>query len=69
MAANIGMIDRGLRLTVGLALVVFAFSYACAWRWVGLTGPVLILTALVRFCPAYWLLRLKTVARSASHVA
>lgn len=69
MAANVGSIDRGLRLILGLALIIFAFSYTGDWRWVGLAGPVLILTVLVRFCPAYWLLRIRTLARPAGWAA
>ena len=65
MTANIGMIDRGSRLVVGLALMAFAFYGTGAWRWVGLAGPILVLTALIRFCPAYWLLRIKTIAQPA----
>ena len=68
MAANVGTIDRGLRLALGLALTGFAF-YSGTLRWVGLAGPVLILTALVRFCPAYWLLRVRTLTRQDRHVA
>ena len=60
MYANVGTFDRVLRIALGAALLVFAFYSASAWRWVGLAGPVLIATALFRFCPAYWLLRIRT---------
>jgi len=51
MAANVGMIDRALRLVVGLALTAFAVFYTGSWRWLGLAGPVLIFTALVASAP------------------
>lgn len=60
MKANIGSLDRLLRLIVGLALLG-----AGAWfkSWWGLVGLVPILTALVRFCPAYLPLGLSTCRR------
>jgi hypothetical protein len=61
MNANIGMLDRALRLGAGAALIAFGIYDETSMRWIGLLGPVLIITALVRFCPAYWLLKLKTI--------
>jgi hypothetical protein len=55
---NIGDADRVLRIVVGLALVALAASGTVgAWGWIGV---VPLLTAVVRFCPAYTLLGLKT---------
>lgn len=65
---NIGMLDRSLRIVAGIALLAFALFETTEWRWIGLAGPVLIVTALVRFCPAYWLLRIKTVSQPPSAV-
>ena len=69
MAVNVGTFDRGLRIVAGLALIAFAVHDTSAWRWVGVAGPVLIVTALVRFCPAYWLLRIRTAPRPVRHTA
>jgi len=57
MKTNIGPVDRSLRLVLGLALLG-AGLYSKSWF--GLIGFLPILTALVRFCPAYTLLGLDT---------
>lgn len=69
--ANIGTLDRALRILAGiiLAAVPFVFAEALAgwgaWRFalVGV-GAVLLGTALLRFCPAYTLFGLRTCPRS-----
>ena len=56
MTANMGTIDRVVRIVVGLALIAFALGYIAPgtnWSWVGWIGVVPILTALVGYCPAY----------------
>ena len=58
MKANIGTVDRVLRIVVGLALLgLFAAGSIGAW---GLIGIVPLGTALVRFCPLYRLLGVST---------
>ena len=60
MMANVGTSDRVVRALVGLGLLVVA-ALGHGWvRYVGVVGVVLLLTALVRFCPAYRLLRVRT---------
>lgn len=66
-AANIGPVDRLIRLVVGLTLVLlpisttFAFWQDPAARWGFIAvGAVLTATAIVRFCPAYRLLGIRT---------
>lgn len=55
---NEGMIDRALRVLVGLVLIAIVFvGPKTAWGWVGL---VPLLTGLVGFCPAYRLLGIST---------
>lgn len=60
MTANVGGVDRILRIIVGLALIAFAvFSkneYA-VWGWVGI---VPLATGIIRWCPAYLPLGIKT---------
>lgn len=67
--ANVGGIDRGLRLVVGLALMLVIFLPMTAgwfttwggWRWLlPVWGAVMIGTAVFRFCPAYVLLGIRT---------
>ena len=50
MKPNVGGIDRILRYIVGLALLGAGYYFKSWWGLVGL-GP--ILTATVRFSPAY----------------
>jgi hypothetical protein len=50
MKTNVGGIDRILRYLVGLALLGAGLYFKSWWGLVGL-GP--ILTATIRFCPAY----------------
>lgn len=58
MSANVGGIDRVLRIVVGLGLLSLVFvGPQTPWGWIGL---VPLLTALVGFCPAYTLIGLNT---------
>ena len=59
MKANIGNTDRLIRYVAGLALLGAGFYFKSWWGLVGL-GP--ILTATIRFCPAYLPLGLSTCA-------
>ncbi len=62
MQANVGGIDRALRIVVGLALISLVFvGPKTLW---GLVGIVPILTGLVRFCPVYPLLGINTCPRA-----
>ena len=60
MKANVGSIDKLLRIVVGLALIAWALWGEGAWHRLGFIGIVPILTALVGFCPLYTLLGLRT---------
>lgn len=51
MQANVGSIDRLIRILLGLGLIAAALTGDIgAWGWIGLLPLV---TGLVRFCPAY----------------
>ncbi len=51
MVRNVGNIDRGLRVALGLGLIAATlFGQIGAWGWVGL---VPLATAFFGFCPAY----------------
>jgi hypothetical protein len=60
MTANVGLIDRILRLLVGVGLLAFFFLGEGGVRWLGLIGLVLLATAVFGWCPAYRLLGLST---------
>lgn len=57
MKANVGGIDRILRLVVGLALVAWALMGGPVWAWLGV---VPLATGAMGFCPLYHLLGLNT---------
>ena len=58
MTANVGRIDRILRIVVGLILIAMVFvGPQTSWGWIGV---VPLLTALIGFCPAYKLIGLST---------
>jgi O-antigen ligase len=51
MKANVGGVDRGLRIGVGLALMALAATGTVgAWGWLGV---VPFATGLIGWCPAY----------------
>jgi hypothetical protein len=51
MKANVGGIDRILRIAVGALLIVLAaLNVIGPWGYIGVLG---VLTGLFRFCPAY----------------
>lgn len=63
MKANVGGVDRLLRILVGLGLLALVFILPGAERWWGLVGLVPLVTGLVRFCPVYSLFGLNTCPR------
>ena len=60
MQANVGGIDRILRIVVGIALIAATLMGVIgAWGWVGV---VPLVTGLFRFCPAYGLFGVNSCA-------
>jgi len=58
MNANVGNLDRALRVVVGLALLALTLTGTIGvWGWIGV---VPIATALFRFCPLYTMLGIRT---------
>ncbi len=51
MKANVGNIDRVIRIVIGLGLIGATLSGAIgAWGWLGV---IPLATGVFRFCPAY----------------
>jgi len=63
MKANVGSIDKTIRIIVALAMFGAGYYFKSWW---GLVGLVPLLTAFVGFCPLYTLLGLNTGARKDS---
>lgn len=58
MKANVGGIDRILRILVGAALILWAAVLGGpVWAWIGV---VPLATGLVKFCPVYTILGMST---------
>lgn len=53
MTANVGKVDRIIRILVGLALIAWVVTGGPVWAWIGL---VPLATGLLKFCPVYRLL-------------
>lgn len=58
LSKNVGLIDRVLRIVVGLALISLVFvGPQTPWGWIGV---VPLLTAAISFCPLYTLIGIRT---------
>ncbi|MBF0308315.1 MAG: DUF2892 domain-containing protein [Magnetococcales bacterium] len=58
MKANVGNLDRGLRILIGVVILPQAFiGLQTPWAWLGL---IPLLTGFIRFCPIYPLVGLNT---------
>ncbi len=61
MKANVGTIDRVLRIVIGLGIIGYGVVNQ---TWLGAIGLVPILTAVFRFCPAYCPLGINTSGKN-----
>ncbi len=59
MKCNVGNTDRTLRVVAGAAIII---AGVYAHSWFGVIGLVPLVTAFVRFCPAYTILGINTDA-------
>ena len=53
MKANVGGIDRTVRIIAGLAILSLYFVLEGPARWWALAGLVVLATGVIRWCPAY----------------
>lgn len=58
MKPNIGTTDRIIRFVLGAAIIVLGFVFQSWW---GLIGLLPIVTAFIRWCPAYVPFGLSTI--------
>lgn len=59
MKANVGGIDRILRIVAGLILIALAaIGSVGTWGWI--VGAIVLATGIFRFCGAYTLLGINT---------
>jgi hypothetical protein len=63
---NVGSADRALRFIAGFILILLAFLPSVSlglgvWSWALVAaGGMFVVTATLRFCPAYHLMGIKT---------
>jgi len=58
MKANVGGLDKILRIVAGLVLIGLAIAgIGAPWTWIGV---VPLVTGLVNFCPAYAIFGIST---------
>ena len=60
MTRNVGNLDRGLRVIIGLALLAFALMSGHQYAWIGWIGVVPLLTAAMGSCPLYSMFGMST---------
>lgn len=63
MTANVGMIDRIVRVILGIVLIACAIPVgfaATGWNWVGWIGVIPLVTGLLGNCPLYSVLGVST---------
>ncbi|WAA11020.1 YgaP family membrane protein [Fervidibacillus albus] len=60
MKANVGTVDRMIRIIIGLVLLSLLYFIEGNWKWIGFIGIVPIVTAFVKFCPLYTLFGIST---------
>lgn len=60
MKANVGTVDKAVRIVVGIGLLSLLYFVDSAARWWGLIGLVPLLTAIFGYCPLYPVLGLST---------
>lgn len=64
MQANIGSIDKVVRVVAGLVLIALAImGVGTPWTWIGVLP---LATGLIGWCPAYTLLRFNTFPKNRS---
>ena len=62
MTANVGGIDRIIRIIAGIAIIALGVVYQSWW---GVIGIMPLGTALIRWCPPYALLGISTCSAPA----
>ena len=61
MKANVGSLDKIIRIVLGVAMLALFFIFPDAgWRWWMLIGIVPIATALMGWCPIYRIFGMST---------
>ena len=65
MTRNIGTVDRGIRLVIGVLILGLYGALDPPWKYVTLIGLIPVGTALTGNCPLYTLFGISTCAKRA----
>lgn len=60
MSANVGLVDRVVRIILGLVLLSLLFFLEGNLKYIGLIGIIPLFTGIFRFCPLYTLFKINT---------
>lgn len=63
MKANVGSLDRAIRLILAVGLFSLFFLLPGDQRWFGLIGVVPLVTGFISWCPLYSLFGIRSCAR------
>lgn len=63
MNANVGTVDKIIRLVLAAALFSLFFILPGDQKWFGLVGFVPLLTGLINWCPLYMIFGINTCRR------
>lgn len=66
MQANVGNVDRAIRIVAGIVILSLLFLVEGNARWWGLVGIIPLATGLIRWCPAYSLIGMNTCGAKSS---
>ena len=66
MKMNVGVMDKVVRIVVGVGLLSLILVLEGNVRWFGLIGIVPLVTGLIGYCPLYAVLGLSTCPMKAS---
>ena len=67
MKLNVGGVDKGIRIALGIVLLSLVVLLEGSIRWIGLVGIVPLVTGLVGYCPLYSVLGVDTCPGNAKH--
>jgi len=66
MTANIGTVDRAIRFVLAFVVIILLVTrqvHGVLAIVLGVVGLMLLITAFIRFCPLYPLLKMSTVKK------
>ena len=63
MKRNVGMVDRIIRIVIGLAILSLIWFLDGSVRFVGLIGLIPLLTGIIGYCHLYTILGISTCPR------